>query len=232
MTARPLRADFLPLWHRAPVKALTDHELREVSRVTLADYESRADSFWRGTRHHDVSQNIDALLANLPGVPPHDILDLGCGPGRDLAALRELGHAPIGLDGCESFVATAREQSGCEVWVQDLLALDLPEQRFDGVFANATLFHVPRQEIERVLAELRACLRPGGVLFSSNPRGSNQEGFYGDRFACYHDFDGWRARALAAGFEEIDHYYRPPGKPRAEQPWLASLWRNPAATGV
>jgi len=45
----------------------------------------------------------------------------------------------------------ARADTGCEVWLQDFLALDLPRRRFDGIFANASLFHVPPQELPRVL---------------------------------------------------------------------------------
>src|SRR5262245_33563249 len=145
-------------------------ELRQISRTTLAHYEENADDFWRGTRDHDVSQNIRALLRHL-GSGPLRILDLGCGPGRDLRAFRALGHAAVGLAGSARFVAMARAHSGCEVLLQDFLALDLPAATFDGVFANASLFHVPSRELPRVLGELRAALRPGGVLFSSNPHG-------------------------------------------------------------
>jgi SAM-dependent methyltransferase len=67
--------------------------------------------------------------------------------------------------------------AGKAVWQQDFLQLELPERYFDGVSANAALFHVPRQELSRVLLELHATLKPGGVLFSSNPRGDNQEGW-------------------------------------------------------
>ena len=49
----------------------------------------------------------------------------------------------MGLDGAEAFVRMARQGTGAEVWHQDFLALDLPAETFDGVFANATLFHVP-----------------------------------------------------------------------------------------
>ncbi|HMF49409.1 MAG TPA: hypothetical protein VK603_12240, partial [Candidatus Saccharimonadales bacterium] len=77
-----------------------------------------------------------------------------------------------------------------------------------------------------VLRDLWATLRPGGVLFSSNPRGENQEGWNGERYGCYYDWPHWRALVTAAGFNEISHYYRPPGLPREQQPWLASLWRK------
>jgi SAM-dependent methyltransferase len=201
--------------------------LDEITRTTLDHYAAGAEGFWQGTKDHDVSQNIAALLAELEGPGPHRILDLGCGPGRDLIAFRDLGHRPVGLDGTLAFVEMARRQARVEVLHQNFLALDLPPARFDGVFANATLFHVPSSELVRVLGELRKCLRPGGVLFASNPRGDNHEGWNGQRYCVYHDLEHWRQFTRGAGFEEIRHYYRPPDRPREQQPWLATLWSNP-----
>ncbi|MBV7482711.1 class I SAM-dependent methyltransferase [Bordetella sp. BOR01] len=204
---------------------LNPDDLRHISGQTLAHYNERADSFAAGTRDHDVSQNIAALLRHLGGAPPYDILDLGCGPGRDLQAFAALGHRAVGLDGAARFVAMARQASGCEVWQQDLLDLDLPASRFDGIFANAVLFHVPSQELPRVLRQLHAALRCGGALFCSNPRGDNQEGWNRGRYGAYHDLDAWRVLMNQAGFDELEHYYRPAGLPRDQQPWLASVWR-------
>jgi SAM-dependent methyltransferase len=197
-----------------------------ITATTLAHYNDSAESFWQGTRDHDVSQNIAALLRHLQGTPPHTLLDLGCGPGRDLKTFTELGHTAIGIDGAPRFVAMAREHSGCEVWQQNLLALDLPAERFDGVFANAVLFHVPSEALPRVLSALHGTLKPGGVLFSSNPRGQGQEGWQGDRYGAYHDLAAWQRFLNAAGFVELEHYYRPAGLPREQQPWLASVWRK------
>jgi SAM-dependent methyltransferase len=123
-------------------------------------------------------------------------------------------------------VAMARSYSECEVLRQDFLAMKLPESRFDGIFANASLFHVPRQELPRVLAELSATLRSRGVLFCSNPRGNNEEGFSGDRYGCFLDNDTWRDYVTAAGFLQVRHYYRPAGLPRHKQWWLATVWRK------
>jgi SAM-dependent methyltransferase len=198
----------------------------DLSDRTIADYERRAQSFWEGTKDHDVSQNYAALLDAIEGDPPYRILDIGCGPGRDLHYFRSLGHEPVGLDGSPSFVAMARDYAGCEVLQQDFLAMALPAASFHGVFANATLFHVPTRDLPRVLGELHAALRPRGVLFASNPRGNNEEGWQGGRYCCFHDLDAWRRYVTAAGFTEIQHYYRPPGLPRDQQPWLATVWRK------
>jgi SAM-dependent methyltransferase len=200
--------------------------LRRITDTTLAHYGAAADAFWEGTRDHDVSQNIRALLEHLEGPGPFRILDFGCGPGRDLRTFRELGHDAVGLDGAAPFVDMARRHAGCEVLHQDFLALELAPGAFDGVFANASLFHVPRQELPRVLRELHAALRPRGVLFSSNPHGRNEEGWNGERYGSYLDPDTWRDVVRAAGFVELGHYYRPPGRPRAQQPWLATVWRR------
>jgi SAM-dependent methyltransferase len=199
----------------------------DIAARTLAHYAGRAAAFRDGTRDHDVSQNVETLLRHLQGTPPFAILDLGCGPGRDLKTFADLGHAAVGVDGVAEFAAMARAHSGCEVWEQNLLALDLPPARFDGVFANAVLFHVPTAELARVLGELRATLKPGGVLFASNPRGHGEEGWAGGRYGVWHDLDGWRRWMIGAGFAELEHYYRPPGLPREQQPWLASAWRRP-----
>ena len=203
----------------------------ELSRATLEHYSQRATAFHEGTRDHDVTQNIAALLRAIEARPPFAILDFGCGPGRDLQTFAELGHAPVGLDGAAPFVAMARAQ-GREVWQQDFLALDLPAERFDGIFANAALFHVPSSALPRVLLELRATLKPRGVLFSSNPRGNDEEGWNRGRYGVYHSLETWRRYMLAAGFSEIEHYYRPAGLPRDQQPWLASVWRKEPPPGT
>jgi len=140
-----------------------------------------------------------------------------------------MGHIATGLDGAESFVAMARETSGCEVWHQDFLALDLPCEVFDGVFANASLFHVPSVVLPQVLGQLHGALKPQGVLFCSNPRGRNQEGWNAGRYGVYHDLESWSRVMAAAGFAELEHYYRPSGLPREQQPWLASVWRKTQA---
>lgn len=199
----------------------------DISRRTLAHYNLTADAFFAGTIDHDVRQNIEALLGAIEAPAPWTILDLGCGPGRDLKTFSLLGHTAIGLDGSERFAEMALAYSGCEVWRQDFLHLDLPPARFDGVYANASLFHVPSAELPSVLEKLHATLKSGGVLFSSNPRGDNQEGWNGPRYGSYYDYETWEGYLRAAGFLPLHHYYRPAGLPREQQPWLASVWRKP-----
>ncbi|MBC8220944.1 MAG: class I SAM-dependent methyltransferase [Proteobacteria bacterium] len=199
-------------------KSLVD--LEEIEKLNIAHYEESAESFRLGTKDHDVSQNIAALLDALPKEKTLDILDFGCGPGRDLCVFKELGHRPTGLDGCKEFCKMAQEQSGCPTLNQQFLKLELEENSYDGIFANASLFCVPSQELPRVLTELHFALKKDGILFSSNPRG-NAEGWQGQRYAHYMEFETSQLFLQQAGFKIVEHYYRPEGKPKEEQPWLA-----------
>lgn len=195
--------------------------MEQHEQVTIAQYQAEADSFKAGTWGHDVSQNRDALLAALPK-NPGKILDLGCGPGRDLVAFKAQNQTAIGLDATPAFVEMARA-SGCEVWQQSFLSLNLPTDCFDGIFANASLIHVPRDQMAKVLQDLWRSLILNGVLLMSMGRG-DWEG-YTPRTSGHRYVVAWEYETLApcleqAGFTIINHYYRPPGLPRQEQSWL------------
>src|SRR5271167_1440985 len=87
---------------------LNPEDLGKISALTLEYYNRDAEEFWEGTRDHDVSQNIEALLRYIEGEPPFTILDFGCGPGRDLKVFAELGHVAVGLEGAAHFAAIWR----------------------------------------------------------------------------------------------------------------------------
>ncbi|HIO10552.1 MAG TPA: class I SAM-dependent methyltransferase, partial [Deltaproteobacteria bacterium] len=148
------------------------------------------------------------------------ILDFGCGPGRDMCVFKSLGHRPVGLDGSKEFCKMAQQLSDCPTLNQQFLKLELKDNNYDGIFANASLFHVPSQELPRVLRELHSALRKDGILFSSNPRG-NAEGWQGQRYGHYMEIEASETFLEQSGFRIIEHYYRPSGKPREQQPWLA-----------
>ena len=152
--------------------AQTPEEVAAAAAATIEDYTAVAEGYAAGNMGHDVSQNLNAMLAPLRDrAPPLDVLDVCCGSGRDLVALQSLGHAPVGLDGVKAFCDMSRALAGVEVWEQSLTALDLPAARFDAVFCNACLCHVPRAALPETLRHLAGALRPGGVLFVCSAHG-------------------------------------------------------------
>ena len=222
-------------WRSPPPSPLSGEQAREAARATIADYAARAAGYAAASLDHDVSQNIEAFLSPLSGTPaPLDILDVCCAGGRDLLAFTKMGHRAVGIDGVEEFCDISRLHSGCEVWQQDLTALDLPEGRFDGIFCNACLFHVPSAALPETLRRLTASLRPGGVLFVSNAHGfgEDKEGWSGGRtpttnsWVCWLSEESWVERCEDAGLVLLDKFYRPPGKPRSQQPFLATVWKK------
>jgi len=201
-------------------------DLDGVTASTLAHYDEHAADYAARTNDHDVSQNIATLLRHIDALPPWTLLDFGCGPGRDLRTLAATGHTAVGLDGSLAFVRIARETTGAEVLHQNFLALDLAPGRFDGIFANASMQHVPRVALPDVLARLRASLKPRGVFVASIPRGDNEEGWNGARYSAFHDLGAWRGFMTDAGFVELEHYFRPTGLPFADQRWMVTAWRR------
>lgn len=212
--------------------SLTAPEMEIAMRSTMERYGLTAQDYFEASLEHDVSQNYDAFLSSIDANPPYDILDLGCGSGRDLRYFRLQGHNAVGLDGVPQLLDIASAYSGCAVQHQDFLNLTLPDSSFDGIFANASLFHVPSQELPRVLRQLWSALKPGGILFSSNPIGNNQEGWVQDRYAVFYDLETWSRYLQSAGFERLFYYYRPQGQPREKQEWLATVWRRQAQPNI
>jgi SAM-dependent methyltransferase len=199
--------------------------MEQHEKITIAEYQLTAESFREGTWEHDVSQNRAALIAALPRLPGK-ILDIGCGPGRDLVAFQNLGHDVTGLDATPAFVAMAQKAANCPVWEQSFFNLNLPSSYFDGIFANASLIHVPTYEMLRVLKDLYEALVDRGVLVMSMVRG-DYEGFSerptGARYLTGWEYETLAPHLLAAGFQIIDRYYRPPGMPIEQQSWLVMV---------
>ena len=82
-------------------------QLKDLTRRTIGHYEFNAESYRLGIADHDVSQNYEVLLDSIESKKLFNILDLGCGPGRDLKYFKSLGHIPVGVEGSETFVAVS-----------------------------------------------------------------------------------------------------------------------------
>ena len=207
------------------LRVVPPRELTRISASTVAHYQGAAASFWEGTRDHDVSQNVAALLRHLAGPAPRAILDFGCGPGA---------ISPRSAPSATTRWAWTGRRASCH----GAPALRLRGMAAGSARAPASRPHASTASLPPPCSSMcrarscRACCssftqRSNRAAFCSfNPHGPDIERWQGQRYGCYLSLTTWRGYLESAGFDELEHYYRPEGVPRVQQPWLASVWRR------
>jgi len=165
---------------------------------TLDYYNENAEAFFQDTACADMSHLYSRFLPLLPA--GGRILDLGCGSGRDSRFFLEQGFQVTAVDGSEELCRLASRYIGREVLCMDFQDLAF-ENCFDGVWACASLLHVPRDSIKDILARIHRALARGGVLYASFKAG-NGERTRGDRlFNDYSQEDMESLFAVEDGWE-------------------------------
>lgn len=195
-------------------------------RRTVETYERVADDY--ADRHGDRSVVADIVEAFVTAVDATDadpgrrdgethrtdsprVLDVGCGPGWESAAFAEAGFETVPFDLTRSFLDRARERVPDGEPVRgDMRALPFADDGFDGLWACASLLHVPERDVPATLAEFERVLADGGVaLVSLKAAGGPGEGVdaspYDEDRRHFERYDPDRARDLfeTAGFEVV-----------------------------
>ena len=157
---------------------------------TLQYYNETAPTFVQGTITADLGKLHRRFLKLLP-IQAH-ILDLGCGSGRDAKAFLDAGYQVTAIDGSAGCCKLAGDYIGQPVLCQTFEELDF-DAAFDGVWACASLLHVPYAELTGIFAKIARALRPGGYLYASFKYGD----FEGERNGRYFtDLDEGRLAAV------------------------------------
>jgi len=159
-------------------------------------YQQHAEEFAQRTRDLDLSSLYDEFLPLLPA--GGHILDAGCGTGRDSAAFIERGFRVMACDASRAMVDMARARIGKPVFHLSFQQLQF-DHEFDGIWACASLLHVPRQQMADVFAGLHDCLVPDGVLYASFKEGTG-ENFREGRL--FNDYDEESLRAFVEGLPQ------------------------------
>jgi len=147
--------------------------MREYIQETINTYNEMA-SRYRGRRSaFDMSQWIDMLLSLMPG---KEILEIGCGPGRDakLFLARECKY--VGIDLSEKLLEIAKEEvPDAQFQHADMLELPFEDDSFDGIWNCATFHHLKTEDMPIAMGEMARVLRKGGVLFLGTKLGDSEE---------------------------------------------------------
>lgn len=146
--------------------------------TTLEFYNSIAADFIQGTIHADVEPLRQSFLKYLPQGAA--ILDLGCGSGRDSKYFLEKGYSITAIDGSAELCKAASAYIGRNVAQITFDKLDY-YQMFDGVWACASLLHVPSMQLPAIFGKISRSLKPGGYLYVSFKYGT----FEGERNGRY-----------------------------------------------
>ena len=176
--------------------------MTDYARQTLAFYAREARDYaarerfapGRSRSASDITHRMKMFLAALPA--GGSILELGCGSGQDTLDMRARGFVVRPTDGCTEMAAEAAARLGHNVDVLRFQDLDETEA-YDGIWASASLLHVPRDEFADVLARIAAALKPSGHLYASF-KGGTQEGQ--DQYGRYYNYPdrAWLEQMFAA----------------------------------
>jgi SAM-dependent methyltransferase len=188
--------------------------------MSIDFYDRNAEAFFSGT----VSLDVEAIRARFLGFVPAGgrILDAGCGSGRDALAFHRAGYDVSAFDGSHEMVRLAREHTGLPVQLLTFDDLDV-ECRFDGIWASASLLHVPRPRLPSVMASLARALRPAGAIYVSMKRGDGDREVEGRLFV---DVDGEGLTSLLedASLTIVDAWTSNDVRPeRAGEEWVNAI---------
>lgn len=147
--------------------------------TTINYYDTNATAFIERTIDENLSEEYDAFLPHLP--PVARILDAGCGSGRDARIFKDMGHHVSAFDGSIEMVRHASMHTGLQVAHLRFEDLDFNDE-FDGVWASASLLHVPKDHLPHALEKLCHAMKLGGMLYLSMKHGTDEQCIEGRHF--------------------------------------------------
>ena len=187
---------------------------------TLGFYNKNARNYTEQTRMVDLSElYVDFEECLNPGAR---ILDLGCGSGRDSKYFLENGYSVIPVDGSAAMCIAASEY--LHIPVRQMLFSELKfKNEFDGIWACASLLHVPKTQIRDIMAKVERALKPDGVLYASFKYGEEEINIDGRQFSFYNETDlDW-----ISDLGLIEYWISEDVRPNKQgEKWLNTLWRK------
>lgn len=162
--------------------------------MTILDYyQTHAKDFFSQTINVDMQNVYQPFLENLPS-GKQTILDVGCGSGRDSIFFSNQGFVVTAIDGSQNLIDLAKQTDTRIDWqclTFDEIANQNWQSHFTGVWACASLLHVPFDDLPKILNDLLSCLKPNGVLYASFKYGNSERKKDG-RFFCDMNEERWQ----------------------------------------
>jgi SAM-dependent methyltransferase len=198
--------------------------------MTIEYYNKNAEAFRKRTLDCNMAPAYHAFLAHLP--PGAHILDAGCGPGRDTLEFLRHGFRVTAFDASSAMVEMAAQATGQPVLRLRFQDIDFQEA-FDGIWACASLLHVPAAEIDDVFRRLIRALKPGGVFYMAVKIGPGERLADDGRLFCDYTPQSLRAHfARHPDLALLDIHESPPHPNQSDnKSWLHATARRLDAGG-
>lgn len=191
--------------------------------MTLHYYQNHAQDFFDGTVNVDMTALYNAFTQHLPHGA--QVLDAGCGSGRDAKAFHEMGYQVDAFDASSAMVELARQHTGLPVQLKTFSEIDC-KALFDGIWCCASLLHVPSSELPAVMQKLADALKPGGVWYVSFKYG-NGERVQGERRFTDLDKEGLRQLLKSIqGLDIVAQWTSYDNRPARAELWLNGVLRK------
>ena len=191
---------------------------------TLNYYQTNSESFIENTVNVDVNDLYRPFLENMPSTGK--ILDAGCGSGRDTKFFLEKGFNVVAFDNSPNMVRHAAEYTGQEVLLMSFEDIEFKDN-FDGIWACASVLHVPENNISTVLSKFTDALKDSGIIYTSFKYGENEGIRNGRFFADYTEERFDQLLAVIPKLELIQYWKTSDLRPgRSEEKWLNILLRK------
>lgn len=185
---------------------------------TLDYYEKNARSFAESTQDVEFSDLQDRFLAFLP--KGTYILDFGCGAGRDAKYFLKKGFRVDATDGSESLCQIASANTGLEVKHMLFSELDA-DSAYDGIWACASILHLPKSELADVLPKMQKALKPGGYIYTSFKYGEFEGSRNGRYFTDFTEKTFGEFLAKIPGLKLTEEWISSDARPgREDEKWL------------
>lgn len=189
---------------------------------TIRYYDENAEDFIAGTLQADMRATRERFLALLQ--PGALILDLGCGSGRDSKAFLEQGYQVEAIDGSQELCSAASRLTGLVVRHQTFDQLQ-EDEKYAGIWACASLLHVPKSDMPAILERVRAALKPHGIVYISVKEGECDDLRKGRHFADYRE-EEFISLIETQKLEVIEHWNSEDVRPARSEHWINVLARR------
>ena len=188
-------------------------------KETIAWYDGAAEKYAGRFGKGEAGERLLAFMAALP--TGANVLDLGCGPARASALMRDAGLHPVAVDASPGMVDLANSTYDIDAQIMTFDDLDMSDA-FDGVWANFSLLHAPRTALPRHFAAIARALREAGILHVAMKTGSGQARDTLGRQYTYVTVKELSDLLFNAGFEVLHvHEGRETGCAGTEDPFVA-----------